>query len=391
MRKSKKRKRLIVVHSIKGGCGKTTISLALSQYFGKTNPKKVCYIDTDITGIGTISLAGKEAIKPRRTTTDFVLLNPFDDREFFKTDFEDTHVRYFSDFCHPHDNSFDRHFKAIFSTTDNDVMERAIQATSDMFFAEDVESKIRVLLAKLFIDDIDTIVLDTSPGIQGLTRIILKISKEICQEGKLRLAEDTAIDVIHICLCSNNFVHLIGLWEYLCSEKEFFFGDRTQTGKFLVVLNQVPLGVQFKSVPDSSIYYEKYVLDEIKANDYRVRKFAESLVGKVEEYGLSILHQAFLEYYSIKEKNFLPTFFENYDTNASKIFNIDSISDYVVVVPEQPDIRRMASDFGWEKGFDIKEFFKILKKECDSGHLQMLGKRVQEIVDSKNSKVLEER
>ena len=44
-------KKIILVHSIKGGCGKTTISLALAKYFQKN--ERTCYLDADIVGYGT--------------------------------------------------------------------------------------------------------------------------------------------------------------------------------------------------------------------------------------------------------------------------------------------------------------------------------------------------
>ena len=389
MGKPKHKKHLIFVHSIKGGTGKTTAALGLAQYFGGNGPGNVCYIDTDIVGVGTVLLAGEPPMKTENSKpdfTDFVLLNPFDNPEFYKTLFEDSPASLFRDFVRPPDETTHRNFKAVFSSLDEKLMKRAIQATSDMFFSEDVEGKINILLEKLFGDGIDTIILDTSPGMQGLTQIIFTIAKNMDKQGKLSLNENIEVEVIHVCIFTNNFAHLRGLYEFLKNEKDYYFKNKHQPVKFLLVINQVSLGVEFKTVPEPSLYYDEYQLEEIKKNNPKVGEFAVYLKGNIEFYGLDLIHRAFVEYYSLKRKDFLQNCFELYEPQASWYQDIDIIGDNVVIIPEQPEIRRAASNFGWEKGFDTGRFFKLLEAECESGHLGMLGRRVKEKMDLQKEK-----
>lgn len=381
MGKSKIIKHLIFVHSVKGGTGKTTAALALAQYFGSNAPGKVCYIDTDIVGVGTVLLTGEPPMKTENSKpdfTDFVLLNPFDNPEFYKTLFEDSPTALFRDFVRPPDETTHRNFNAVFSSLDEKLMKRAIQATSDIFFSEDVEGKINILLEKLFGDGIDTIILDTSPGMQGLTQIIFKIAKNIDKQGKLHFDEKIEVEVIHVYVFTNNFAHLRGLYEFLKNEEAHYFGNKHQPVKFLLVINQVPLGVEFKAVPDPSLNYDKHQLKEINKDNPKVEAFAGYLKGDIESYGLELIYRAFIEYYSLREKDFLRTCFELYDPQASWYKDINNIVDNVVIIPELQEIRRSASNFGWEKGFDIGQFFKLLEAECESGHLGMLGRRVKE-------------
>lgn len=373
------KKHLIVVHSIKGGSGKTTISLALAQYFGKNAPGKVCYIDTDIAGVGTIVLVG-QGDKHDLSMTDFVLVNPFDNPEFFKTDFEDSDVKLFKQYLYPPDNC--RYFHAIFSSVKQDVIKRALQATSDMFFSEDVEKKIKILLEKLYYDGIDTIIVDTSPGMQGLTQVIFKIAKGMNKKGKMHSDENLEVEVINVCVLTNNFAHIGGLWEFLYNERKYYFEDNHQTAKFLLVMNQVPLGVEFKA-PGPDLYYDEFQLNEIKEDDPKVREFAGYLKGTIESYGLPLIHRAFREYFRLKAKDFLPTYFKLSDPKALEVSNIDKIGDHAVVIPDQPEIRRIASTFGRVKEFEASLFFKLLEKECETGHLGVLGSRVKDIMESK--------
>jgi hypothetical protein len=65
---------------------------------------------------------------------------------------------------------------------------------------------------------------------------------------------------------------------------------------------------------------------------------------------------------------------------------IDNIGEYVVVIPDQPDIRRIASDFGKVKKFEVRLLFELLEKECETEHLGILSKRVKKIMESKTEK-----
>ncbi|MCU0287962.1 MAG: ParA family protein [Acidobacteria bacterium] len=307
MVKTKNGKHLIIVHSIKGGSGKTTISLALAQYFGKNDPGKVCYIDTDIAGVGTITLVGEDN-KPGQSLTDFIMVNPFDNPQFFKTDFEDAPASLFKEFVHCPDDSMYRHFNAIFCSEQQKDMKQALQATADMFFSQDVEKKMKVLLEKLYGDGIDTIIIDTSPGMQGLTQVIFKIAKDSITNG-LHFSENRQINVnvIHVCVLTNNFAHIGGLWKFLYDERKYFFEEEPKS-KFVLVLNQVPLGVEFQSVPPEGMKYDKYQIDEIKEDASKIEEFAGYLKGTIETYGRPLIYRAFREYFSLKENFFYPTF-----------------------------------------------------------------------------------
>jgi len=395
MAKRKTKKNLIVVHSIKGGCGKTTISLALAQYFALQEPKKrTCYIDTDLVGVGTNVLAGDGKIKVNCSFTDFVLLNPFDNREFFKNDFADNPPELFSKFVYEPDKVLSRYFYAVFSSVKKEITDRAIRATNDLFFAEDVKSKINVLLEKLFdpgrhkdMDSMDTIILDTTPGLQGITGIILELAKEIRMEGLKNIAKDD-LRVIFLVLSTNNFSHMRSLWEYIYGEQDIFLGNSEKTIPYLLVLNQIPLGVDFKKLPDPSIYIDKDVLKNI-ANDVKMlNDFIECLNVNVnldtapkDSDMIRIIKDAFKLYYTAKEKNYLKSLFENYNPNVNDLPGIDAMGEKMVIIPDHPPLRRMSADFSGENRFDPQKFFILLDKEIKDSFLGNLGNQVKEIIN----------
>lgn len=387
MAKKKTKKNLIVVHSIKGGCGKTTISLALAQYFALKEPgNRTCYIDTDLVGVGTNVLLGKGNIKENCSFTDFVLLNPFDNRNFFKNDFADNPQELFSKFVYPPEKELNRHFHAVFSSVKKQITDRAIRATNDLFFAEDVKSKIKVLLEKLFdpknSKEIDTIVLDTTPGLQGITGIILELAKEIREQGLNDIAIDN-LRVIFLVLSTNNFSHLRSLWEYIYGEQDIFLGSSEKTIPYLLVLNQIPLGVQFIKRPNPTININKDELNQISQDDEILTTFSQCLnMGDMEKNAKEAkIYNAFKLYYTVTERNYLRSLFENYHRDAYNIPGIEALGEKMVIVPDSPHLRRISADFGGENRFTPKEFFGLLERAVNDTHLGNLGYRVKEIIE----------
>lgn len=388
MNKIKKVKNLIVVYSVKGGCGKTTVALALSQYFGKKNPGRVCYIDTDIVGVGTIALVEEKNKKEKKSITDFLKLNPFDDPDFFKIDFMDPvpdefyKYIYAEDVADAKDNANMRYFKAIFSSLDDDSRKRAVQTSCDLFFAEDIKGRIKTLLKILYSDSIDTIILDTSPGIQGLTEIVINIAKEfkpkpMAEDDKEKINKEK-INVIEVILSTINFAHLNGLMEYI---KNYKTQDENNSNNFpgvLLVLNQVPLGVEFKTIPDPNLKYEMKDLYEIKEDDQRVEEFTRNLDLSGERKNKTDIHNAFIDYYTVRNETYLSGCFEFF----GRFNNTKDINKRVVVVPEARDIRLHASHFGQVNGFYPGKFFKTLEIANEKGHIGLLGKRIDEIIEN---------
>jgi hypothetical protein len=389
MAKKKTKKNLIVVHSIKGGCGKTTISLALAQYFAlPEQKKKICYIDTDLVGVGTNVLAGDVKSKENCSFTDFVLLNPFDNPKLFKNDFEDNPLDSFSKFVYPPDKESNRYFHAVFSSVKKEITDRAIRATNDLFFAEDVKSKIKVLLEKLFnpgrhkgMDSRDTIILDTTPGLQGITGIILELAKEIREKGLKDIAKDDLL-VIFLVLSTNNFSHLRSLWEYIRGERDIFLENNEHTIPYLLVLNQIPLGVEFTKLPDPSLYIGKDVLQQTTVDVKLLTDFKGCLNMSVMEENTreDKIKDAFRLYYTVKEKNYLMSLFEVYERDLSKLPGADTMGTKIVVIPDHPPLRRIAANFGNFGEFSPKNYFHNLEKEVKEGILKDLGDRVNEII-----------
>jgi hypothetical protein len=392
-----RKKTLVVVHSVKGGCGKTTIAMALAQYFGLTAPGKTCYIDTDLVGVGTAVLAGDEGVEPGRSISDFVLLNPFDNPIFFKTVFEDTDQKLFDRFIYDPDAQSGRHFSAVFSSIQKKVVERAIRATNDFFFAEDVKSKIEILLSKLFEKDIDTVILDTTPGLQGITSIILELSEEITKkkykhpdDGILYRVQEIlyGVQVVYLVLSTINFAHLRGLWEYLYSKKKLFFEDKNRHFNYLLVLNQIPVGAEFIKAPDTDPFQDidKNELELIKRqDDKKVKIFSErflDLSDIKDDVKPNISYQAFKQYYTVKEKNYLWSLFSDFSKHMDEMPDIDNIGEKVVIIPDIQVIRRNASDFGGKEKFDRKNYFNRLKTEARQGHIKILGDRIKKIIET---------
>jgi hypothetical protein len=382
----KRKKNLIVVHSIKGGCGKTTISLALAQYFALQEPKKqTCYIDTDLVGVGTNVLAGDGKIKENCSFTDFVLLNPFDNPKLFKNDFEDNPMDSFSDFVYQPDKESNRYFPAVFSSVKKEITDRAIRATNDLFFAEDVKSKIKVLLEKLFDPEnnkgMDTIILDTTPGLQGITGIILELAGEIREKGLKDIAKHD-LHVIFLVLSTNNFSHLRSLWEYIWGERDIFLENNEKTIPYLLVLNQIPLGVEFIKLPDPYIYIRKDVLQQTTVDVKLLTDFKGCLnMSAMGENALKDrIKDAFKLYYTVKEKNYLISLFEVYEHDLSKLPGADTMGTKTVVIPDHPPLRRIAANFGDFDKFNPKNYFHNLEREVKEGILKNLGDRVNDII-----------
>jgi hypothetical protein len=402
MAKKKTKKNLIVVHSIKGGCGKTTISLALAQYFALPEQEmKICCIDTDLVGVGTNVLAGEGKIKKNCSFTDFVLLNPFDNRDFFKNDFADNPPELFSKFVYPPDKELNRHFHAVFSSVRKQITDRAIRATNDLFFAEDVKSKIEVLLEKLFAPGsskgMDTIILDTTPGLQGITGIILELAKEIREQGLKNIAKDD-LRVIFLVSSTNNFSHLRSLWEYIYGEKDIFLGSSDKTIPYLLVLNQIPLGMEFDKLPDPSVNIEKDLLKETTIDEKMLKEFSGCLnLTEMEKNTLENrmtgaekntledkIKDAFKLYYTVKEKNYLMSMFELYKPDIGKLPDADAMGAQSVVIPDHPPLRRIAANFGDIYHFNPKDYFYKLENEVRQGILKDLASRVSEIIAKAN-------
>ncbi len=411
MSPSKDKRTLIVVHSIKGGCGKTTIALALAQYLAvsdKCNPEEVCYVDTDLVGVGTQSLIANESKGRKKTFSDFVLLNPFDDRHYFKVDFEDCRPELFKeDFVYEADIDANRHFHAIFSSTDNNVSRQAIHATSDLFYAEDIKSKIKTLLSKLFSTTIRTIILDTTPGLQGITKIILDISEEFAKNEENFLENSIPVDikVLHIILSTNNFSHLKGLQTYLSDNPALFLkksikpknksepGEDQPLIEYFIILNQIPIGAEFISNMNYSILNQTFQPGELKEMkdiyDTRITEFIKNVkvqIGDFEELtdpqknqeALAAWKQrkgydAFINFFTVKEKNFLPSKYEKDNKNPD--YNISDLGERTFVIPELPGIRMSAAEFF---KFDPSSYFNEIKKEVKTGYLQILGDKVAE-------------
>lgn len=394
------KKNVIIVHSIKGGCGKTTIALGLAQYLGwdgkGTKSKKVCYIDLDLIGVGTSYLAaedGQKKINDGLSMSDFVLLNPFDNPDFFETPFDKAPVELFHKYLVEPDPDGKRYFRAIFSSSKKEVMDKAVRATSDLFFAEDIKSKLKVLLEKLFTpssnnEEIDTVILDTSPGIQGLTTILLELARELSgdnHEGdnqKSKMNKDWQF--IKIILATNNISHLQGLKDHFKKEKDF---------KTIIIINQIPLGVYFKSVPEVSEDLGIADIEKIAVGDDRLEEFKKCLVldySITDEESLKVynekllkvyngkLLEAFKRYLLTRDKNFFPAFFADNDFSAE---DREKIGAKVLVIPDHLGLRQNAASFGESKKFSSPDYFEILIEMVNDGHLKNVGEKISKIIN----------
>ncbi|MCP4353608.1 MAG: P-loop NTPase [Desulfobacterales bacterium] len=367
MSKNDNRKILIVVHSIKGGCGKTTVSMALAQNFGLSmGSERVCYIDTDIVGVGASELAATEIIGQKRTITDYLLLNPFDDPLYFKTDIWDAKPGLFHKFICLDPGI--REFNAIFSSVDKAAMERATRLSNDLFFAEEIKNKIKVLFAKLFDSSKeknyhDILIVDTTPGFQGITSIVLELAEEIDKDKGIISPNGSKlfnVQVIHLIISTNNFTHLRSLEDYLAERL-----NKNEKFNYLVVLNQIPIGLELLHPPEE--YIPKDELNNISESDPRITDFANMTEYKGNNQYRKKIFQAFKQYYTVKQKNFLSALFEN-----SSIKNLD---ERVFIIPDLPSLRSIAAVFDIGK-LDKGKFFSQLKDQADKGHISHVADHV---------------
>ena len=368
IKKNNSDKKLIVVHSIKGGCGKTTISLGLAQYFGnKLDHQSVCYIDTDIVGPGTIALSDETNDINDLSFSRFVLLNPFDDPEYFKTQFENNPIEKFERFLSsPASQELCQHFRAVFASSDRRLTEKAISATSDLFFAEDVKFKLEVLIKRLFDNNIDTIILDTTPGEQGITKIVLEIAKSIAHQKKAHF--------VQLMISTLNFAHLKGLLGYL----EHALDKEKKNHHELLIINQIPLTVELIKAPDLEIAKDE--LDNISPNDDRVKEFQTCLKRSGEGINSDAIFNAFKTYFRIRDKNFFPSRFSvKKELSKKGEKKIKGILKNTLIVPERGQIRHRSTDISDEDCFDKVKFFELLENEAQQGHIKLVGKHIEEI------------
>ncbi|MDQ1351105.1 MAG: hypothetical protein QG657_1407 [Acidobacteriota bacterium] len=378
------KKNVIIVHSIKGGCGKTTIALGLAQYLGQvgkeTESKKVCYIDLDLIGVGTSYLAtedGQKKINDGYSMSDFVLLNPFDNPDFFETLFDKAPVELFHNYFVEPDPDGKRYFRAIFSSSKKEVMDKAVRSTSDLFFAEDIKSKLKVLLEKLFTpssnnEEIDTVILDTSPGIQGLTTILLELARELSGDNhdgynqKSKMNKDWQF--IKIILATNNISHLQGLKDHFKKEKDF---------NTIIIINQIPLGFDFKSVPEVSDDLGIAEIKKTAVGDDRLEKFKKCLVLDHSIIDEKLL-EAYKRYFLTRDKNFFPSFFAVNDLSAE---DSAKIGNNVIVIPDHLSLRQNAASFGEGEKFFSPDYFGKLLEMVNDGHLKNVGEKISETIN----------
>lgn len=377
-------KKLIVVNSVKGGCGKTTLAMVLAQHFGASKPDSVCYIDADIVGIGTNALADNN-YQYEQTMTAYVQLNPFENPDYFKTDLWDTPQHKFYEFIS--ERSGARQFNAIFTSTKKEKIDKAISSTNDLFFFDEIKEKFKILLAKLFgllpetgSNAYDIIIIDTSPGKQGLTNIILKLMEELEKEGLGRPFEKKKIiTVVNLFVSTNNFAHMRSLAEYdwdSISNKE----------NLLIVLNQIPLGIELTGEPEQ----KNISLDELDkitdTEDSRVKEFIKlcKLPDKNQErseiYKKTLL-DAFKNYHRVRQPSYLTDYIDdiNKDKKNSSLSKNDWLKGKFVIVPEVLSLKQMASEFGRNNYFDSERYFEELKERAVSFPFTELTKRIETI------------
>ena len=346
------KKRIILVHSIKGGCGKTTISLALARYFQKEYAN-TCYIDADIVGYGTSKMFNSTDPSGKKTFTDYLLLNPFENKDFFKLDFLDSVNKLVDEFIVINDG-----LKIIYSSIDNNKSEKAIRLTNDLFMMEEIKYKLSILLIALFSQQtIDTIVIDTTPGNQGLTAIIKGLITDLNEFQEKystpikEILGDLKLETIDLFISTNNFAHIESL------KNEEFKSDNTQ-----VVLNQIPLGYDFSEIPNSEKILKDF--DEIEKvfealNPEGIKSFKKCLKDPGNDD--TKITEAYKKYCIITS-----------DSYRSELIPNKAIEMHLI--PEIKSLRNDSADFiiGENNFFDKKNYFLTIDNELKIGFLKLL-------------------
>ncbi len=362
------KRKIILVHSIKGGCGKTTISLALSKYFSKKK-EKTCYLDADIVGYGTSKIF-KNGQNSKKTFTDYLLVNPFGNKEFFITDLKDAKKELFLEYIISEDVISEDALKIIVASTEKLISEKAVRVTNDLFMQEEIKYKLHVLFSKLFLEmGVKTLIIDTTPGDQGLTAIIKEAISELNDPDTespsffKELFGDDKLETLNLYIATNHFAHIESL------KREEFNEEKTQ-----VVLNQIPIGFDFNKIP---------IMDElIQDLDTIDKEFGSSSPKGIDAFRKCI------EENNETDSEAIRIAYRKYCIVMNNYYKSELISNSKIVlniIPEVSSLRNHSADFfHGAKDFDKKDLFNTLDHEMENGHLKLLCEAVTEHFEKSN-------
>lgn len=167
LKTTKKIKKIIGVNSVKGGCGKTSISLSLALTAATKN-EKVCFCDIDVLGTSSKYIVFGKDEKYKIKYIDFKKMEAKADDFINEINFKD-HIT-------------DIKLNAIFMNESakykrNHVKESNLNPMNEIIFIDKLISYLEMIFEKF-----DVVILDFSPGIDKISSKIHNSIKEYCKK-----------------------------------------------------------------------------------------------------------------------------------------------------------------------------------------------------------------
>ena len=170
--------KIYTIHSQKGGVGKTSVALAKAGWVALKEDKRTLIIDGDITGTSLVDIFGKENNNVRYLN-DLLLSDPIAFRQYKK---EPSRVE--ADFCIP----IVKHKKIFFMPSSS--MFENIKIIVSLISQEDklhfFQSRMRDILELLAQNNFDTLIIDTPPGLYGMSQAMREIKFNEIEKYKFK-------------------------------------------------------------------------------------------------------------------------------------------------------------------------------------------------------------
>lgn len=176
--KQKTEVKIYTIHSQKGGVGKTSVALAKAGWVALKEDKKTLIIDGDITGTSLVDIFSKEKNNVRYLN-ELLLSDPLVFRQYKKEP-----ERVGSDFCIPiakHKKIFFMPSSSIFE--DLKIIVALISQEERLHF---FRSRMRDILELLAQNNFETLIIDTPPGLYGMSQAMREIKFNEIEKYKFK-------------------------------------------------------------------------------------------------------------------------------------------------------------------------------------------------------------
>jgi hypothetical protein len=195
---SSENQKIYSIHSQKGGVGKTSVAIAIAGWESILNKKKVLIIDADLTGTSITDIFKFNKENSKKLFINELLLS--DPQEFVKyTDLSKNNP--IKKFCHQIIDEEELSIENLFfmpSSPEFDDIKQIISLISQEDYLHFFKIRIEDIIAKCFREKFDVIIIDSSPGIFGLSQTIFYLCLEQIKYSGLKKNQDEPPRLSHL-------------------------------------------------------------------------------------------------------------------------------------------------------------------------------------------------